>query len=207
VAGGYLAGTFPSAYVVAKALGAHSVVEKASGSASEGDAHVLLAARTGSGPAAAAIVGDLAKGALVALAAERAGLPSGLQAATGVAVVSGHSFPFYARPFAARGLTAAAGVTLVLLPAPMVVAGSIILTGKLLGHTGPASTLGFAAVPVVAAIQRRPKPLVAMGAGILGVIMLRRLVGIHRIATRDGWPRALYHRLLFDADLAADAAA
>jgi glycerol-3-phosphate acyltransferase PlsY len=203
VAGAYLAGTFPSAYVVARALRAQSVIDEAFGSASEGDAHVLLVARSGLGPAVAAVVGDLAKGALVALAAERAGLSPAVKAATGVAVVAGHSFPFYARPFAARGITAAAGATLVYLPGPMAAAGVIILAGKLLGHTGPASTLAFSSVPVIAALQRKPRAKVAMGAGILGVILLRRMVGMRRVAARDGWRRALYRRLLFDADLPA----
>src|SRR5204862_178504 len=123
--------------------------------------------------AAAAILGDLAKGAVVAAAARRAGLAPAWQAATGVSVVAGHAFPFHSRPFAARGLTAAAGVTLVLLPVPMVVAGSVLLAGKAMGHTGPASTIGFASVPLVAAIRGEPRAMVAMGAGVLGVILAR----------------------------------
>ena len=200
VAGSYLAGTFPSAYVVAKAVRADDVIGAASGLASEGDAHVLLVANSGAGPGAAAILGDLAKGALVGLAAKRAGLSRGWKAAAGVAVVAGHSFPFYARPFAARGITAAAGVSLVLVPGPMVAGGAVLGVGKLLGHTGSASTVGFAVVPVVAALQRKPLALVAMSAGILAVILARRMVGIRPIAERDGWPRALFRRLLFDSD-------
>jgi glycerol-3-phosphate acyltransferase PlsY len=201
VAAGYLAGTVPSAYLVAQTLRVRRVVDEAYGSASEGDAHVLLAEHAGSVAAAAAIVGDLGKAALVALAADRAGLEPAWKAATGLAVVAGHTFPFYARPFAARGLTAASGVTLVFLPGPMVVTGSILLAGKALGHTGPASTLGFAAVPVLAALQGKPRALVAMGGAVFGLILARRLVGIGPVAARDGWPQALIRRLLFDADL------
>jgi len=200
VAAGYLGGTVPSAYVVARTLRARRVIDEAYGSASEGDAHILLAAHAGSGAAAAAILADLGKAALVALAADRAGLDPAWKAATGVAIVAGHTFPFYARPFAARGLTAASGVTLVFLPEPMVVAGSILLAGKALGHTGPASTLGFAAVPVVAALQGKPRALVAMGGAVFGLILARRLVGIRPVAAREGCPRALLRRLLFDAD-------
>ncbi len=200
VAGSYLAGTFPSAYVVAMAVHADGVFDAASELASEGDAHILLVANSGAGPGAAAILGDLAKGALVGLAAQRAGLSPGWRAASGVAVVAGHSFPFYARPFAARGITAAAGVSLVLVPGPMVVGGAVLGAGKLLGHTGPASTIGFATVPLIAALRREPPAMVAMSAGILAVILARRLVGIGPVAERDGWPRALFRRLLFDAD-------
>ncbi|MFL5798300.1 MAG: glycerol-3-phosphate acyltransferase [Actinomycetota bacterium] len=200
VGAGYLAGTIQFAYVVARVRDAQRVMAAASGDASERDAHVLLAAHAGSGAAAAAIIGDLAKAALVAIAADRSGLEPAWKAATGVAVVAGHAFPFYARPFAARGITAASGVTLVFLPWPMVVAGSILLAGKALGHTGPASTLGFAAVPVVAALQGKPRALVAMGGAVFGLILARRMVGIRAVAARDGWPQALLRRLLFDAD-------
>jgi glycerol-3-phosphate acyltransferase PlsY len=201
VIAGYLAGTVPSAYVVARAIRAQDVIDGAHGSASEGDAHILLAAHSSATAALAAIIVDLGKSALVAVAAERAGLEPAWKAATGLAVVAGHAFPFYLRPFAARGITAAAGVTLVFLPGPMIVAGTVLLSGKAFGHTGPASTAGFALVPAVAALQRKPRALVAMGAGVFGLILARRLVGIRTVAARDGWARALTRRLLFDADL------
>ncbi len=87
----------------------------------------------------------------------------------------------------------------------MVVAGSILLAGKAAGHTGPGSTLGFAAIPVVAAVRREPRPLVAMGAGVLAVILARRLVGLRPVAARDGWTVAVVRRFLFDADHTASA--
>jgi glycerol-3-phosphate acyltransferase PlsY len=203
VAAGYVAGTVPSAYLVARAVHAQAVIEGARDSASEGDAHILLGEHAGNGALAVALVGDLGKAMLVAAAADRAGLEPEWKAATGLAVVAGHTFPFYARPFAARGITASAGVTLALLPGPMVVAGSILLAGKALGHTGPASTLGFASVPVTATLLGKPKAMVAMSAGVLGLILARRLVGIRQVVTRDGWPRALVRRLVFDSDRAA----
>lgn len=205
VAVGYLAGTIPSAYLAARLTGARTVVDQASATGSEGDAHLLLAANASPAAAAGAMAGDVAKGALVAYAARRAGLDPPWTAATGVATVAGHAFPFYARRFAGRGLAAAAGVTLVNLPREMVVAGSILLAGKALGHTGVGSTLGFAAVPLVAAARREPRATVAMGAGILGLILARRLVGIRPVAARDGWSTAVARRLLFDADETASA--
>ena len=203
VAAGYLAGTIPSAYVAARLSGARTVVDRASASGSGGDAHHLLASNAGPAVAAGAMAGDVAKAALVALAARRAGLEPGWRAATAVAAVAGHTFPFYARPFAGRGLAAAAGVTLVNLPAEMVIAGSVLLAGKALGHTGPGSTLGFAAVPVVAAVRGRPRAMVAMGACVFGIILARRLVGVRPGAARDGWATASARRLFFDSDDAA----
>jgi glycerol-3-phosphate acyltransferase PlsY len=195
VAAAYLAGTFPSARVAARLAGLHEL-EGVEASTSEGDAHVLLGQQAGPVAAGAAMAADVAKAALVAAASKRAGLTPGWQAATGVAVVAGHAFPFHSREYAGRGLAAAAGATLVHLPGAMVVAGSILLAGKALGHTGAASTLGFATVPVVAAVQRRPRAFVAMGVGVFGVIMARRLQGLR---PADG-PRAVLRRAVFDSD-------
>jgi glycerol-3-phosphate acyltransferase PlsY len=199
-AGGYLVGSIPSTYVVARFHGATSVLERADAGSSAGDAHILLAEHAGPVASVVAMAGDVAKGAAVAFVARRADLSPAQRAATCVAVVAGHAFPPFARSFAGRGLAAAAGVTLVEQPAGMVVAGSILLAGKALGHTGPASTVGFASVPVVAALRCRPRAIVAMGAGVLGVILARRLVGVGGVARRDGWTRAVMRRLVLDSD-------
>jgi glycerol-3-phosphate acyltransferase PlsY len=200
VGAGYLVGSIPAAYVAARATGSSVVLERASSRSSEGDAHLLLAGHASPAVTAAAMAGDVVKGMLVAAAARRAGLTPGWRAATAVAVVAGHAFPPFARDFAGRGLAAAAGVTLVNLPGPMVVAGSVLVAGKALGHTGVGSTVGFASVPVVAAVAGRPRSMIWMGAGVLGVILARRLVGVGRVARRDGWVRSLTRRLLFDSD-------
>jgi glycerol-3-phosphate acyltransferase PlsY len=194
VAAAYLVGTFPSARLAARLAGLREL-EGVEASSSESDAHVLLANQAGPVAAGAAMAADVAKAALVAAASKRAGLTPGWQAATGVAVVAGHAFPFHSREYAGRGLAAAAGATLVHLPGAMVVAGSILLAGKAAGHTGPASTLGFAAVPVIAAMQRRPRAFVAMGAGVLAVILARRLQGF-----RSDDRRAGLRRMLLDSD-------
>jgi glycerol-3-phosphate acyltransferase PlsY len=207
VMGGYLARTIPSAAIAARAVGARNVLERASATTSEGDAHLLLAAEAPPVASALAMASDVAKAALVMAAARRARLSPGLRAATGVAAVAGHAFPFYARRFAGRGLAAAAGVTLVELPGAMVVAGSVLVAAKAMGHTGVGSTLGFASIPVVAAALGRPRAVVALGAGVLGVILARRLMGIRDVAARDGWTKALANRLLLDLDRPRRAAA
>jgi glycerol-3-phosphate acyltransferase PlsY len=202
VAGGYLVGTIPSALVAARITGSKSAMEGADPTTSAGDAHLLLAEDAGPMVSALAMFADFAKAALVAAAAERAGLEPGWRAAASLATVAGHAFPFHSRRHAGRGLAAAAGVTMVNLPGPMVVAGSVLLAGKALGHTGAGSTLGFAAVPVLAQAQRRPKAFVAMGCGVLGLILARRLQGSGRAPAPHGRARAVARRLLFDEDIA-----
>src|SRR5205823_2151174 len=82
------------------------------------------------GWAAVAATFDVGKALVFVLAARRWGsLDDPWLALVGVAVMLGHSFPFYAREMAGRGLAATAGVYLVLLPIQMVVAGLIIEAG------------------------------------------------------------------------------
>jgi glycerol-3-phosphate acyltransferase PlsY len=206
--GAYVVGTFPSAYLVARITGAREVVAAARSGASEGDAHVLIDTHVGKVWGAVAATLDVLKGFVYALLANTvAHLPPVWLAAVGVLLVVGHCFPPYLRSMSGRGLSAAAGVLLALLPLGMVVAGVVIVLGYVTRATGPASTLGFALTPVVALAQGASGAMAVMGAAIFGVILLRRLVGVSEAAARSGWPRALVRRLVFDADLPAAAAA
>ena len=201
--GAYLAGTFPSTYVVARMARAGPALDAAHGGVSEGDAHVVLDSAAGKSWGALAAGLDVAKALGYALAARFLGdLPPAWLAAVGVLLVAGHCFPFYLRRLAGRGLSASAGVLLAIVPLAMVVAGVIIVIGYGLRTTGPASTIGFALAPFVALALGRPGAIVAMCAGILALILLRRLVGISQPAAVVGWRRALGRRLVFDADRA-----
>ena len=124
-------------------------------------------------------------------------------ALVGFILVLGYAFPLFAKALAGRGLGAAAGVMLGLVPIPMIVGGVVTALGVLARRTGPASTLGFAIVPAAVALQGQPGILVAMSAGLFGLVLLRRLEGVSVAAARWGWPLALWRRLLFDADVPA----
>lgn len=201
VVGAYLVGTIPSTYLISRAKQAADVIAASHRRSGEGDAHVLMKARLGGGWAALAATLDVVKGLAYPLVVRRYGhAPEAWVALSGVFVVFGYAFPFYARRMAGRGLAAAAGVMLALVPWAMVVAGVIIVLGFLARSTGLASTVGFAATPLVAAVQGQPRALVAMTGGVFAVILARRVEGVSDAAARVGWPRALLRRLLFDAD-------
>jgi glycerol-3-phosphate acyltransferase PlsY len=201
MAGGYLAGTLPSTWILARAKGAHGVLESARRTAGETDPHILMAKELGVAWTVVAATTDVLKGLVYVLAARHWGrLDSPWLALTGGAVVVGHSFPFYAREMAGRGLAAAAGVLLVLLPIEMTVAGLLIVAGRVLRVTSLATTVGMAGVPAVAAIQGQPKELVAMGTAIVAVLVIRRLEGVGTVI-RGGFPpaRAILYRCVFDS--------
>lgn len=201
VVGAYLAGTFPSSYLVIRVAGDPSIIREADRNDSLKDAHVLIKEHLGGKWGAVAATMDVVKGfAYLLVARHVADLSDAWLATSGVLVVAGHTFPFYARVLAGRGLAGAAGVTLALLPVGMAVAGVLIVLGYVVHLTGPASTVGFAAVPLVSWLRGQPPALVAMAGGILGVILVRRLEGVSEGAARCGWPKTVLYRLVWDRD-------
>ena len=207
VAGAYLAGTLPSALLVARLRwnrGGRSLVAEVRREVGELDPHVLMARHLGPRWSAAAAALDVGKGiAFMFCARELGHLPPGWLAACGVAVVVGHAFPFYAARMAGRGLAAAAGVYLVLLPWEMVAAGAMILIGLAARNSGIATTIGMASVPAVAAWQGQPAAYVAMSAVIFVLILARRLEGVGAVIRSGVSPaRAIVARCLLDATAA-----
>ena len=193
-AGGYLAGTLPSTFMVARAKNATGLIRASGRRAGETDPHILMARRLGPAWSTAAMVVDVVKGFVYPLVARGAGgLPSGWLAACGIAIVLGHAFPFYAVRMAGRGLAAASGVYLALLPWQMILAGVVILIGLRVKNSGLATTIGMASVPVAAAWQGQPH------AFVFGLLMARRLEGVGEVI-RSGVPaaRAVLSRCLFD---------
>jgi glycerol-3-phosphate acyltransferase PlsY len=182
------------------------VAAAADRSRSEADAHILIRDHVGFGWMVLAATIDVSKAGLYPLAARRfGGLPDSWVALCGFILVLGYAFPLFAREMAGRGLGAAAGVMLGLVPIPMVIGGAVTGFGAVARKTGPASTLGFALVPIAAALQGQPGLFVVMSAGLFGLVMLRRLEGVSAAAERWGWPLGLWRRLLFDADVPAGA--
>jgi glycerol-3-phosphate acyltransferase PlsY len=201
VAGAYFVGV-SFAIVILWVKGGASAVAAADRRRSEADAHILIRDRIGVGWMVLAATIDVTKAGLYPLAARRWGnLPDSWVALVGLILVLGYAFPLFAKSTAGRGLGAAAGVMLGLIPIPMIVGGIVTALGVIARKTGPASTLGFAIVPAAAALQGQPGVYVAMAAGLFGLIMLRRLEGVSVAVERWGWPLAIWRRLLFDADV------
>jgi len=199
--GGYLAGTLPSTWIVARSKGARGLLAAAGRSSGETDPHILMTEHLGVGWTALAATMDVLKGLVFVLAArEWGGLNAAWLALCGVTVVVGHAFPFYLKEMAGRGLAAAAGVFLVLLPVEMTLAGLLIVAGGAANVTGLASTTAMVSIPLVAAIQGQPGEFVAMAAAIFAIIIIRRLEGIGEVIERGITPRrAVLYRCLYDA--------
>ena len=200
-AGAYLAGTIPSTWMVARAKRAKELISASRRSAGETDPHILMAKHLGVGWTALAATVDVLKGLVYVIAARQWGhLDNGWLALAGVLVVVGHSFPFYAQQMAGRGVAAAAGVYLALLPWEMVVAGVLIVIGGSIRATSLFTTLGMAAVPLVAALQGQPGQFLAMSTAVFAILMIRRLEGIGGVVRSGITPgRAVVYRCVFDS--------
>ena len=207
-AGAYLVGTFPATFLIAKLKGAGRLLAAAGRDAGETDAHILMTKYLGARWSTIAATSDVLKALLYALAARHwGGLSNAWLAAVGVLLVVGHMFPFYARQMAGRGVSATAGVLLILLPWEMVVAGVIIVLGVMARSAGLATTVGLAGVPVVAAVQGQPRQFVAMSVAIFTLILLRRLEGIGSVVeTGVSLPKAVACRCVFDSSGAPQSA-
>ena len=201
VAGAYVVGTFPSTYLIAKLKRSNGLLTAAGRNAGETDAHILMTKYLGAGWSTLAATADVLKALVFVLAARHlGGLPAGWLAVVGVCVVAGHSFPFYATRMAGRGMSASAGVLLVLLPWEMVAAGVVIVLGVLAKNSGLASTIGLATVPVLAALQGQPAAFVTMSLAIFALILARRLQGVREvIAAGTPVATAVLYRCLFDS--------
>jgi len=199
VVGAYLAGTLPSAYLVARARGLDDLIAQADRRSGEADAHILLTKRVGKGWAGVAAAADVLKALLFVAAAREVGkVPPRWLAAAGVALVLGHAWPPYLRRMAGRGISATAGVYLVLLPLQMVGMGALILAGVFLGFSGLATSIGLVLVSLAAAVQGQPTAFVLMAVAVAALVALRRVEGV---ASSPDVPlgRAVLHRLLYDS--------
>jgi len=187
--------------MVARAKRAKELISASRRSAGETDPHILMAKHLGVGWTALAATVDVLKGLVYVIAARQWGhLDNGWLALAGVLVVVGHSFPFYAQQMAGRGVAAAAGVYLALLPWEMVVAGVLIVIGGSIRATSLFTTLGMAAVPLVAALQGQPGQFLAMSTAVFAILMIRRLEGIGGVVRSGITPgRAVGYRCVFDS--------
>lgn len=195
----YWVGTIPSPYLMARLGGRADLIAEMRRQDSPGDAHFIVARKMSGALGGLAIVLDILKGFVPALVARVGGEDPGTLAWIGVAAVAGHSFPPYFRRSGGRGLTTAAGVSLVIVPKAMVGSGVIALAGTVGKLGGFGTSVGFGLLPLFALLFGYDAVRVAMTAGIAGLIMIRRLEGLEE-DRREGIPipRAILGRLLFD---------
>ena len=176
VAAAYLLGTFPTATLVTRRRG---VDPTRAGSGNPGATNVLRVAGRRAG--AAALVGDVLKGAVPAAVGWAVG-GHALGVACGVAAVVGHVLPVTRRFRGGKGVATAAGMAVVLFPAAAAVAIAGFAVAVALSRTASLGSVVAAVVlPVAAAAFGAPGGEVAALAGCAALIVVRHRENIDRL--------------------------
>ena len=174
---GYLAGSVPFAYLLARLKG---IDVRIAGSGNVGAANVL---RT-TGPWRGVIVMslDVAKGiGAVAIAHMLAG-GTALIALTGAAAVVGHIYPVWLRFHGGKGVAVAAGVFTLLSPGATAIAAALFLIiAWITRYISLASIAATLALPPAAWIVGAPLSVILVAAGTATLILFRHRANWSRL--------------------------
>jgi acyl phosphate:glycerol-3-phosphate acyltransferase len=170
VAFGYLLGSVPFAYLLARR---HAGIDlRRAGSGNVGAANVLrtIGVRIGLG----AMMLDVAKGAAAVLVAERLGAGPVGPTAAGLAAIVGHMYPVWLGFRGGKGVATTCGVFAVLAPLATAIAGALFVTAVWWSrYVSIGSVVGSVMLGPLAYLTHAPAPVV-VGAVVAGAIVLER---------------------------------
>jgi glycerol-3-phosphate acyltransferase PlsY len=174
---GYLAGSVPFAFLLARRAG---IDVRVAGSGNVGAANVLRTA--GTGRAVLVMTLDIAKGVLAVAVAHLANAGSAIAAAAGAAAILGHVYPVWLRFHGGKGVAVAAGVFAVLAPlATAVVCAVFLIIVRVTGYISLGSLAATVALPPAAWLMGAPAAVVLTAAGTAGLIVFRHRSNIRRL--------------------------
>jgi glycerol-3-phosphate acyltransferase PlsY len=174
---GYLAGSVPFAYLLARRAG---IDVRTAGSGNVGAANVLRT--TGAWRGVAVMALDVAKGAVAVLITYLAAGGATLAALTGAAAIVGHIYPVWLRFHGGKGVAVAAGVFSVLSPIATAVAAALfLLVVWLTRYISLGSIAATIALPPVAWLSGAPGGVVAAAAGSGILILFRHRANFRRL--------------------------
>jgi glycerol-3-phosphate acyltransferase PlsY len=182
---GYLAGSVPFAYLLARRAG---IDVRAVGSRNVGAANVMRS--TGTGRAVAVMALDVAKGAAAVAIANITSSGAALPAVTGAAAVVGHIYPVWLRFHGGKGVAVAAGVFAVLTPVATAAAAVLfLLTVWVTRYISLGSIAATAVLPPIAWLAGAPLAVVVAAVGSAALILFRHRTNLWRL--RAGTERRL----------------
>jgi glycerol-3-phosphate acyltransferase PlsY len=199
VAGGYLIGSIPTAYLVSRWLKGIDLRLYGSGTVS-GSMVWEHVARWAVVPVG---LFDVGKAALPAWLGLRLGLGMPVAAAAGIAAVAGHNWPLYLRFTGGRGLGCFLGLLLVIFPWGFPWMLAFLAVGWLLGDSAPWALASLVTVPLFARGVGGPTA-VAPAAGAMLLLTLGKRLEANRRPLPPPGPerrRVILRRLLLDRDV------
>jgi glycerol-3-phosphate acyltransferase PlsY len=207
--GGYLLGSVPSAYLVARRACGIDLRKYGSGNIGATNLLRFVSRRT----AVPVIVFDSVKGMIMVVIAWRMGLAPQEQLLVGLAAIIGHNWPVFLGFNGGRGVITTLGVAFIipivnsLIPLRLwaLVAGilvAIALVSRRLERLTVGVLMIVAAFPLVAWLMTRSLPLTLAYLSLLVVLIIRRLTAAQPVTMATLSRRqVLTNRLLFDSDI------
>lgn len=174
---GYLAGSLPFAYLLARRAG---IDVRRAGSGNVGAANVL---RT-TGPWRGVVVMslDVAKGVLAVVLATVTNAGATLTALAAAAAIVGHIYPVWLRFHGGKGVAVAAGVFAALMPLATALAATLFLVIVMATrYVSLGSIAATVALPPAAWLTGEPAAVVAAAAGTGLLILFRHRGNIRRL--------------------------
>ncbi len=180
VIAGYLLGSLPLAYLVARAVGVN-IFEVGTGNPGAANTFRSISKKLG----ALVFVGDVCKGGAAILVAAALGVDEDFRAVAGAAAIAGHMYPVFLRFRGGAALAATIGAILAVVP----VAGAIGLAPGLvalvvLRSTGHSSAIGLLVIIVAAFLLDVRWQLIAGASGLVAFLFVRMLV---TETVKTGW--------------------
>jgi glycerol-3-phosphate acyltransferase PlsY len=186
---GYLAGSVPFAFLLARRAG---IDVRVAGSGNVGAANVLRTTGTWRGFLVLAL--DVAKGAAAVIVVHLAAGGAAVAALTGAAAIVGHIYPVWLRFHGGKGVAVAAGVFSVLSPIATAIAASLFLvTVWATRYVSLGSIAATVALPPVAWWAGAPRAVVAAAAATGALILFRHRANFRRL--RSGTERRMGARV------------
>jgi acyl phosphate:glycerol-3-phosphate acyltransferase len=174
---GYLAGSVPFAFLLARTAG---IDVRVAGSGNVGAANVLRTTGTWRGVAVMGL--DVAKGALAVFLASLTSSGATLTSLAAAAAVVGHIYPVWLRFHGGKGVAVAAGVFAVLTPVATLIAAVLFLViVSVTRYVSLGSIAATLALPPAAWLSGEPKPIVIAAAGTGALILFRHRGNIRRL--------------------------
>ena len=200
---GYLVGSIPTAYLIARMMKGIDI--RTVGSGNVGGSNVWLHA--GKLPSVAALLFDMVKGALAIYLLINKELPVTVQVAAGVAAIAGHNWPVWLRFVGGRGIATSGGVLFMFGPLETIITGILLGIGALGFKQGAVATLlSFACWPFMAAYFGRPPEVIAGSVLVWLMIVARRLQGSPGLKRPATGENVYWNRFWFDRDIRDEAA-
>jgi glycerol-3-phosphate acyltransferase PlsY len=178
IVAGYLLGSIPFAWLLARRWGATDL--RRIGSGNVGAANVIRAAGLTAGLLVATL--DIAKGAASVWLVERLTSSVPASAAAGLAAVVGHVYPVWLRCRGGKGVATACGVFALLAPAAVLPALGLFIAGVwITRYVSVGSMVACLALPPIALGQGSPVAVVIAASCAAALIVFRHRSNLTRV--------------------------